>query len=155
MKNFIGWIENCISYIYSSNLLTLGEWMFSVFRHPGARKTVTVFLSKTRKILRNTITIKHPLRKIHLKPRKRHMLADLVQKQLQFRTDYTRMLPVSSHRVSIVTCLRSSQKQPPEVFYKKGVIKNIAKLTGKHLCRSLFIKRENLAQVFSCEICDI
>ena len=29
------------------------------------------------------------------------------------------------------------QKQPPEVFYKKGVIRNVAKFTGKHLCQSL------------------
>ena len=27
----------------------------------------------------------------------------------------------------------------PEVFYKKGVLKNFAKFTGKHLCQSLFL----------------
>ena len=32
------------------------------------------------------------------------------------------------------------QKQPPEIFYKKGVLKDFAKFTGKHLCQSL-IKR--------------
>ena len=31
--------------------------------------------------------------------------------------------------------LRSSH---PEVFYKKGVLRNFAKLKGKHLCQSLF-----------------
>ena len=55
------------------------------------------------------------------------------------------------------------QKQPPEVFCKKGVLKNFAKFTGKQLCQILtfnkvagprsqtcnFIKRETLAQVFS------
>ena len=30
------------------------------------------------------------------------------------------------------------QKQPPEVFRKKGVLKNFAKFTRKHLCGSLF-----------------
>ena len=30
--------------------------------------------------------------------------------------------------------MRFSQKQPPEVFYKKGVLKNFRKFTGKHLC---------------------
>ena len=30
------------------------------------------------------------------------------------------------------------QKQPPEVFYEKSVLKNLAKFTGKHLCQSLF-----------------
>ena len=32
-----------------------------------------------------------------------------------------------------------SQKQPPEVFYKKAVFKNFAIFTGKHLCWSLFL----------------
>ena len=30
------------------------------------------------------------------------------------------------------------QKQPPEVFRKKGVLKNFAIFTRKHLCWSLF-----------------
>ena len=29
------------------------------------------------------------------------------------------------------------QNQPPEVLYKKGVLKNLAKFTGKHLRQSL------------------
>ena len=33
------------------------------------------------------------------------------------------------------------QKQPPEVFYKKGVLKNFAKFTGKHLCQTLFFNK--------------
>ena len=33
------------------------------------------------------------------------------------------------------------QKQPPAVFYKKGVLTNFSKFTGKHLCQSLFFKR--------------
>ena len=41
------------------------------------------------------------------------------------------------------------------MFYKKSVLKNFAKLTGKHLCQSLFInnfiKKEALAQVLSDE----
>ena len=53
----------------------------------------------------------------------------------------------------------------PEVFYKKGVLKNFAKFTGKHQCQSLFlikllaeacnlIKKKTLAQVFSYEFCE-
>ena len=46
---------------------------------------------------------------------------------------------------------------------RNGVLRNFAKFTGKHLCQSLyfnkvacnFIKIETLAQVFSCEFCDI
>ena len=45
----------------------------------------------------------------------------------------------------------------PEVFCKKGVLRNFAKFTGKHLCQSLFfikvaglhfVKKETLSQVF-------
>ena len=47
---------------------------------------------------------------------------------------------------------------------KKVVLRNLTKFTGKHLCQSLsfncrpqanFIKKETLAQVFSCEFCKI
>ena len=31
-----------------------------------------------------------------------------------------------------------SRSSRPEVFCKKGVLKNFAKFTGKHLCQSLF-----------------
>ena len=43
----------------------------------------------------------------------------------------------------------------PELFCKKGVLRNFAKFTGKHLCQSLFFNKETLAQVFSCEFCEI
>ena len=36
------------------------------------------------------------------------------------------------------------QKQPPEVFCKKGVLRNLAKFTGKHLCQSLFFNKHIL-----------
>ena len=35
------------------------------------------------------------------------------------------------------------------------VLRNFAKFTGKHLCQSLFLIKEALAQVFSCEFCEI
>ena len=50
-------------------------------------------------------------------------------------------------------------------FVRKGALRNFAKFTGKHFCQSLFfnkvavfcnfIKKETLAQVFSCEFCEI
>ena len=57
----------------------------------------------------------------------------------------------------------------PEVFCKKGIIKNFTKFTGKHLCQRLFfnkvaglrpgtcnfIKKKTLAQVFYCQFCEI
>ena len=33
------------------------------------------------------------------------------------------------------------QKQPPEVFRKKDVLRNFTKFTGKHLCQSLFFNK--------------
>ena len=34
---------------------------------------------------------------------------------------------------------KNLQKQPAEVFFKKGVLRNFTKFTGKHLCKSLFL----------------
>ena len=60
-----------------------------------------------------------------------------------------------------------NKKQPPEVFWKKDILRNFTKFTGKHLCQSLFfnkvaglrpetlLKKETLAQVFSCKFCQI
>ena len=43
-----------------------------------------------------------------------------------------------------------------EVFCKKGVLRNFEKSTVKQLCQSLFFnKKETLAQLFSCEFCEI
>ena len=40
---------------------------------------------------------------------------------------------------------------------KKGVPRSFAKFTGQHLCQSLFFNKvkETLAQVLSCEFCEI
>ena len=35
--------------------------------------------------------------------------------------------------------MRYFQKQPPDVFYRKGVPKSFASFTEKHLCWSLFL----------------
>ena len=50
-----------------------------------------------------------------------------------------------------------------EVFCRKGALRGFAKFTGKHLCQSFFfnkvtgnfIKKETLAQMFSCKFCEI
>ena len=59
------------------------------------------------------------------------------------------------------------QKQPPEMFCKKGVLRNFSKFTRKHLCQRLFfnkvpivrhatlLTKEALAQLFSCEFFEI
>ena len=43
-------------------------------------------------------------------------------------------------------------------YVRKGALRNFTKFTGKHLCQNLFfnkVKKETLAQVFSCEFCEI
>ena len=47
-----------------------------------------------------------------------------------------------NHRVKV--CLQRCS-------FKKGVLRNFAKFTGKYQCQSLFFKRESLAQVFFSE----
>ena len=56
--------------------------------------------------------------------------------------------------LSTLPVCRSSR---PEVLFKKGVLRNFAKFTEKHLCQQAcnFIKKESLAVVFSCEFCKI
>ena len=52
----------------------------------------------------------------------------------------TIMSVISSTQIACdVMCVQYVQKQPPEVFFKKGVLKNFANLTEKHLCWSLFL----------------
>ena len=58
----------------------------------------------------------------------------------------------------VYNCKATVRINRPEVFCKKGVLRNLTKFTGKHLCQSQacnFIKKETLAQVFSCEFCEI
>ena len=53
----------------------------------------------------------------------------------------------------IVTSSRSSHQR---CSIKESVLKIFTKFTGKHLCQACnFIKKEILAQVFSCEFCEI
>ena len=63
----------------------------------------------------------------------------------------------SNCRKSLTNC-KKLRKHPPEVFCKKGVLINFAKFIGKHMWQTLFfrnfIKKETLAQVFSCKFCE-
>ena len=63
-------------------------------------------------------------------------------------------------------CLTVSRSSHQRCSVKKGILRNLAKFTGKHLCQSLFfnkvaggaynfIKKETLTQVFSCKFCEI
>ena len=59
-------------------------------------------------------------------------------------------------RLGLVMFIFMLQKQPPEVFCKKSVLKNFANFTGKDMCWNLFlIKTETETQMFSLEYCII
>ena len=70
-----------------------------------------------------------------------------------------------AERKIVIIPFHKFQKQPQEgrCSVRKGVLTNFANFTGKHLCQSLFliklqasasksIKKETLAQLFSCEV---
>ena len=64
---------------------------------------------------------------------------------------------------SSIQFIELRQKQLPEGFCKNVVLRNFAKFTRKLLCQSLFFNKvagvsfliKTLAEVFSCEFCEI
>ena len=66
---------------------------------------------------------------------------------------------VNVHGTSILSSSSTNRISHWACSIRKDVLRNSAKFTGKHLCPSLFfdifIKKETLAQVFSCEFCEI
>ena len=76
---------------------------------------------------------------------------------------FLKILFLKTNIIDSVSIFRSSRA---EVFCKKGVVRNSAKLTGKQLRQSLFFNKvaglrpatslkKTLTQVFSCEFCKI
>ena len=62
------------------------------------------------------------------------------------------------HYMTMLNVFKVNIKSSREVFFKKGVLKNFPKFTGntcaRAFCQQLYLK-ETLAQVFSCEFCEI
>ena len=42
-----------------------------------------------------------------------------------------------------------AEKQPPEVLWEKGFLRNFTKFTGKHLCQNLFFNKVADLRLFS------
>ena len=82
-----------------------------------------------------------------------------------------RVITIESCSAVVNRSLLLSSKIPvtrsrADIFCKKGVPKNFAKFTGKHLSKNLFfnkvelepttlLKKRGSKQVFSCELCEI
>ena len=58
-------------------------------------------------------------------------------------------------RYSILSNIESIEAVVQRCSAKKVFLEVSQNYTGKHLCQSLFFKRETLAQVYSCECCEI
>ena len=52
-------------------------------------------------------------------------------------------------------CKRKRQKQPPELFSKKKVFLAISQNSQENACARVSFLKEILAQVFSCEFCEV
>ena len=50
--------------------------------------------------------------------------------------------------VSVVEVYTTDRSIRPEVFCKKGVLRNFTKLTGKDLCQSLFLNKAAGLQLY-------
>ena len=61
----------------------------------------------------------------------------------------------SSKSIECRFTLKHQKQLPDGCSVRKEVLKNFAKLTGKHLWQNLFFKKEALTQAFSCEFCGI
>ena len=80
-----------------------------------------------------------------------HMMTSKILKFVEFtKTQKSRCLENETcflqikkffNYTSRATLWQKIKKQPPEVFYKKGVLRNFAKLTVKYLCQSLFFNK--------------
>ena len=52
------------------------------------------------------------------------------------------IISIKQHLTNISSSIHEKVRNSrPEVFYKKGVLRNFTKFTGKHLCQSLFFNK--------------
>ena len=61
------------------------------------------------------------------------------------RVEKKKLLGHQNKEISLNTFLKKKKKQPPEVLYKKTVVRKLAIITEKHLCWSSFLI-ENIAK---------
>ena len=69
----------------------------------------------------------------------------------------THMLKCMLENYVLVDAKPKNRTSRPKVFCEKVVLRNFTKFTGRHLWPEAcnFMEKEALAQVFSCEFCEI
>ena len=66
-----------------------------------------------------------------------------------------RLFRARSSKTVEVESLWNTRSSYRSCSVRKDVLRNFPKFTGKYICQSLFFKKETVAQVFSCEFCEI
>ena len=77
--------------------------------------------------------------KKNCRPRPRSILLKRSPLQIFYQKFIRTAILSKSLRAGVAVYLEDLQKQPPQVFYKKAVLKNFALFTGKNLCWSLIL----------------
>ena len=102
---------------------------------------------------------------LHWLKRSNYSTADLnglKQNQVMDNTNFKKTIFLIKHRCPLNHRVKQSfRNSHHRCSERKGVLRNFTKFTVKHLCQSLFLNKVTglipvtLAQVFSCEFCEI
>ena len=77
--------------------------------------------------------------KFHLKPTATFLRKQLTALDMVLNTPLSHKRSTYYYNADVCKGPNDYRSSRPEVFCKKGVLKNLAKFTGKHLCQSVFI----------------
>ena len=134
--------ENCIRASFNVVVLKAGTRFFNfsskMHQKQSPRCSIKkLFLKISQNSQENTCVVVFffridVLKNFSIFTRKHFVLESLFSKVADLKAD-TRFFNVSSKI--------HQQKQPPEMFYKKAVLKNFAIFTGQHLCCILFFNK--------------
>ena len=79
--------------------------------------------------------------KFHLKPTATFLRKQLTALDMVLNTPLSHKRSTYYYNADVCKDPNDYRSNRPEVFCKKGVLKNFAKFTGKHLCQSLFFNK--------------
>ena len=79
--------------------------------------------------------------KFHLKPTATFLRKQLTALDMVLNTPLSHVLSTQYYNTDVCKDPNDYRSTRPEVFYKKGVLRNFAKFVGKHLCQSLVFSK--------------